>query len=117
VKILVIKRDKIGDLLLTTPMLAHLKAALPAAEVHLFANDYNAWMVADDPHVDRRWIYPRVRVGRQVRVGCGSAIRLADPRDAVSGFRLGDRGKRVRVPTRSQAWRALRSAAGRGVRA
>lgn len=74
-KILVIKRDKIGDLLLTTPMLAHLKAALPAAEVHLLANDYNAWVVADDPHVDRRWIYPRVRVGRQVRVG--AAVRSA----------------------------------------
>ncbi len=68
-KILVIKRDKIGDLLLTTPMLAVLKEALPRAEVHLLANDYNAWVVADDPHVDRRWIYRRARVGRSVRPG------------------------------------------------
>jgi ADP-heptose:LPS heptosyltransferase len=68
-KILVIKRDKIGDLLLTTPMLAVLKAALPQAEVHLLANDYNAWVVADDPNVDRRWIYRRARVGRSVRPG------------------------------------------------
>lgn len=68
-KILVIKRDKIGDLLLTTPMLAVLKAALPQAEVHLLANDYNAWVVADDPNVDRRWIYRRARVGRSLRPG------------------------------------------------
>ena len=27
-KILIIKRDKIGDLLLTTPMLAHLRLSL-----------------------------------------------------------------------------------------
>ena len=60
-KILVLKRDKIGDLLLTTPMLARLKAALPRAEVHLLANDYNAWVVAGNPHVDRLWVYRRVR--------------------------------------------------------
>lgn len=65
-KILVIKRDKIGDLLLTTPMLAHLKASRPAAQVHLLANDYNAWVVQDNPNVDRLWIYRRVRQGRSV---------------------------------------------------
>ncbi len=60
-KILVLKRDKIGDLLLTTPLLARVKAALPRSELHLLANDYNAWVVAGNPHVDRLWIYRRVR--------------------------------------------------------
>ena len=60
-KVLVIKRDKIGDLLLTTPLLARLKAGLPRAETHLLANDYNAWVVAGNPHVDRVWVYRRVR--------------------------------------------------------
>ena len=60
-KILVLKRDKIGDLLLTTPLLARLKAALPQVDTHLLANDYNAWVVAGNPHVDRLWIYRRVR--------------------------------------------------------
>ena len=60
-KILVLKRDKIGDLLLTTPLLAQLKAALPRAEVHLLANDYNAWVVAGNHQVDRLWVYRRVR--------------------------------------------------------
>ena len=60
-KILVIKRDKLGDLLLATPMLAHLKASLPQAEIHLLANDYNAWVADGNADIDRRWIYRRVR--------------------------------------------------------
>ena len=39
-KILILKRDKIGDMLLTTPMLSLLRQALPDAEIHLLANDY-----------------------------------------------------------------------------
>src|SRR5471030_1525659 len=60
-KILVIKRDKLGDLLLATPMLAHLRACLPAAEIHLLVNDYNGWVVDGNPDIDHRWIYRRVR--------------------------------------------------------
>lgn len=68
-KVLVIKRDKIGDLLLTTPLLAQLKAGLPQAETHLLANDYNAWVVAGNPHVDRVWVYRRVRHAGRVNFG------------------------------------------------
>lgn len=67
-KILIIKRDKIGDLLLTTPMLHHLRHSLPNAEIHLLANDYNAWVVADNPDIDKLWVYDRVKVGKKVRV-------------------------------------------------
>ena len=67
-KILVIKRDKLGDMLLTTPLLAHLKASRPQAEVHLLANDYNAWVVAGNPHIDRLWVYRRVRHGGRVSI-------------------------------------------------
>jgi ADP-heptose:LPS heptosyltransferase len=68
-KVLVVKRDKIGDLLLTTPMLAHLKASRPQAEVHLLANDYNAWVVHGNRDVDRLWVYSRVRHGGKLRLG------------------------------------------------
>ena len=68
-KVLVIKRDKIGDLLLATPLLAQLKAALPQAETHLLANDYNAWVVAGNPHLDRVWVYRRVRHAGRVSLG------------------------------------------------
>ncbi|MGQ0512059.1 MAG: glycosyltransferase family 9 protein [Betaproteobacteria bacterium] len=65
-KVLVIKRDKLGDLLLATPMLAQLKGAIPGVEVHLLANDYNAWVIEGNAHVDRSWVYRRVRSGGQV---------------------------------------------------
>ena len=65
-KILIIKRDKIGDLLLTTPMLAHLRRALPRAQIHLLANDYNAWVAGGNPNIDRLWVYPRVRTGKRI---------------------------------------------------
>ena len=68
-KVLVIKRDKIGDLLLTTPLLALLKASRPQVETHLLANDYNAWVVAGNPHIDRVWVYRRVRNAGRVSLG------------------------------------------------
>ena len=68
-KILVLKRDKIGDLLLATPLLARLKAALPRVETHLLANDYNAWVAVGNPNVDRVWVYRRVRHGGRIRPG------------------------------------------------
>lgn len=72
-KILVIKRDKLGDLLLTTPLLAHLKASRPDAQVHLLANDYNAWVVAGNPYVDRLWVYRRVRHAGSVSLSAALA--------------------------------------------
>ena len=72
-KILIVKRDKIGDLLLTTPLLAHLARALPGARVHVLANDYNAWVVADHPDVERVWVYRRTRHAGAVRVGAALA--------------------------------------------
>jgi ADP-heptose:LPS heptosyltransferase len=69
VKVLVLKRDKIGDMLLTTPMLEHLKTGIPGVEVHLLANDYNAWVATGNPHVDRVWVYRRVRHAGRVSIG------------------------------------------------
>ena len=67
-KLLVVKRDKIGDLLLSTPMLAHLRASMPDSEIHVLASDYNAWVLSGNPAIDRLWVFPRVRVGHQLRL-------------------------------------------------
>jgi ADP-heptose:LPS heptosyltransferase len=72
-RILIVKRDKLGDLLLTTPVLAALAAARPDAELHVLANDYNAWVVEGHPALARVWQYPRVRDGGRVRVGAALA--------------------------------------------
>ncbi len=65
-RILVVKRDKVGDLLLATPMLQALRERFPGAEIDLLASDYNAWVVAGLPGIDRVWTYRRSRVGRRV---------------------------------------------------
>ena len=67
-RVLIVKRDKLGDLLLTTPLLVRLAAARPDAEIHLLANDYNAWVARDHPAVHRTWTYPRVRDGGRLRL-------------------------------------------------
>ena len=66
-KIVILKRDKVGDMLLVTPMLAHLRKSLPQAQIHLLATDYNAWVIEGNPNIDRCWIYPRVRHGASLR--------------------------------------------------
>jgi heptosyltransferase III len=65
-KILILKRDKLGDLLLTTPMLRVLRQALPTAQVHLLASDYSAWVVEGNTDIDVVHAYPRTRTGRRV---------------------------------------------------
>lgn len=65
-RILVVKRDKVGDLLLATPMLAALRGAFPQARIDVLASRYNAWVLEGNPHVDRCWTYVRVREGRRV---------------------------------------------------
>ena len=66
-KVLILKRDKVGDMLLVTPMLAHLRRSRPDAEIHMLANDYNAWVLDGNQDFDRLWVYPRVRHGASVR--------------------------------------------------
>ena len=66
-RVLIVKRDKLGDLLLTTPVLHHLARARPDAEIHLLANDYNAWVARDHPALARTWTYPRVRDAGRLR--------------------------------------------------
>lgn len=66
-KVLILKRDKVGDMLLVTPMLEHLRRSLPRAQVHFLANDYNAWVLDGNTDIDRLWVYPRVRHGASLR--------------------------------------------------
>ncbi len=79
-KVLVLKRDKIGDLLLTTPLLAHLKSSVAGVQTHLLANDYNAWVVAGDPDLDRVWVYRRVREGGRLNPSAAWDWLLQGPR-------------------------------------
>src|SRR5271155_990279 len=65
-KILIIKRDKLGDLLLTSPLIAALRQHFAGAQIDLLASEYSAWAAIGNPHLDLVLSYPRVRVGRRV---------------------------------------------------
>ena len=67
-RVLIVKRDKLGDLLLTTPVLARLAADVPNAEIHVLANDYNAWVVHGHRALARTWTYARAREAGRVRI-------------------------------------------------
>ncbi len=76
-KILILKRDKLGDLLLTTPLFAALRGAMPEARIDLLASDYNAWVAEGNPHLDEILSYRRVRIGKRfVPAAAWSQARL-----------------------------------------
>ncbi len=58
-KIIVLKRDKLGDLLLTTPMLQILKQGFPKSHLTVIAPESSAWILKDAPFVDKLYSYPQ----------------------------------------------------------
>lgn len=65
-KILIIKRDKLGDMLLTTPMLRRLRHHYPDAQIDVLANTYNAWVLDGNTDINKVISYQKVREGRTV---------------------------------------------------
>ena len=67
-KILILKRDKLGDLLLTTPTIQLIQQHYPDAEIHLLASEYSAWVADGSTCIKKIWAYPRVRTGKKISV-------------------------------------------------
>jgi ADP-heptose:LPS heptosyltransferase len=62
-RILVVRRDNIGDLVCTTPLFAALRARFPDAWLGVLANSYNAPILAGHPALDAVFAY---RKGKHV---------------------------------------------------
>ena len=60
-RILVIRRDNIGDLLCTTPLLAALRRRYPRAHIAVLANSYNAPVLDSNPDIDRVYAYTKAK--------------------------------------------------------
>lgn len=60
-KILVIRRDNIGDLVCTTPAIAALRQHYPGAQIGVLVNSYNADVLTGNPHLDHRFIYQKLK--------------------------------------------------------
>lgn len=59
--ILVIRRDNIGDLVCTTPLLAALRGHFRGARIEVLANSYNAPVLAGSPDIDRVHVYQKLK--------------------------------------------------------
>lgn len=60
-RILVIRRDNIGDLVCTTPLLSALRRHYPAAHIAALVNSYNAPVLAGNPDLDEVCVYQKAK--------------------------------------------------------
>ena len=60
-RILIIRRDNIGDLACTTPLLAGLRAQLPRAWLAALVTTYNAEVIARSPALDEIFVYEKLK--------------------------------------------------------
>ncbi|WP_171013588.1 glycosyltransferase family 9 protein [Chitinivorax sp. B] len=59
IKILIIRRDNIGDLVCTTPMIASLRQHYPNARIDALVNSYNVAVLSHNPHLDHVYAYTK----------------------------------------------------------
>jgi ADP-heptose:LPS heptosyltransferase len=60
-RLLVVRRDNIGDLVCTTPLLTALKRRFPQARLDVLVNSYNAPVLEGNPDVDRIHAYTKAK--------------------------------------------------------
>jgi heptosyltransferase-3 len=64
-RILVIRRDNIGDLVCATPLFSALRKRYPEAHIAALVNSYNAGVLAGNPEVDAVHVYTKLKHRRQ----------------------------------------------------
>ena len=96
-KILVTKFRHIGDVLLSSPVFASLKAIYPESQLHVSVNDFCVPVVVDNPFVDK--VIPYHRANRKTqslfqRMSSEAAFyrQFAGKYDLVINLTEGDRG-------------------------
>ncbi len=62
-RILVVRRDNIGDLLCTTPLLQAIRSQYPAAYLAVLASSYNVDVIEGNPDVDAVYVFPKRQQG------------------------------------------------------
>ncbi len=59
--ILIIRRDNIGDLVCTTPLIEGVKIAYPDAKVYLLINKVSQDVVKNNPHLEKVFVYKKAK--------------------------------------------------------
>lgn len=60
-RILIVRRDNIGDLVCTTPAIAALRRHYPNAEIAALVNSYNAEVLKGNPNLDHIFVYQKLK--------------------------------------------------------
>ena len=60
-KILIVRRDNIGDLVCTTPAIVALRRHYPNAEIAGLVNSYNAEVLRGNPNLDHVFVYQKLK--------------------------------------------------------
>lgn len=71
-KLLIIRRDNIGDLVLTTPLIHALRARWPNARIDVLVNSYNLPVLENNPDISNAYAYKKTKH----RQGSDTRLRL-----------------------------------------
>ncbi len=66
-RILVIRRDNIGDLVCTTPLIRALREHCPDAKIAALVNSYNAPVLCGNPDLDKVFVYQKLKHANGLR--------------------------------------------------
>lgn len=69
--ILIIRRDNIGDLVCTTPLIEGAKTVFPDANIYLLINSVSQDVVKNNPHIEHTFIYRKAKhvAGKLAKLG------------------------------------------------
>lgn len=60
-KILIVRRDNIGDLICTLPLIASIRKLYPEARIDLLVNSYSAAVATGNPDIDHLYVYTKAK--------------------------------------------------------
>ena len=105
-RILVIRRDNIGDLVCTTPLIRSLREQLPGAYIAALVTRYNMAVLARNPDIDALFSYTKAKhlePGESAITSSGIASSRSGSCGASAStgscFREGRRGAPFVLPT------------------
>ncbi|MFC2062008.1 glycosyltransferase family 9 protein [Elusimicrobiota bacterium] len=61
-KILLVRIDRIGDLVLTTPAITAIRKSYPEAEIHLMIKEYTKNLVINNPNINKLVVYKKEKL-------------------------------------------------------
>ena len=60
-KILIVRRDNIGDLICTLPLVSSLRKLFPKGRIDILVNSYSAAVVSRHPDIDNVYVYTKLK--------------------------------------------------------